>query len=519
MNLRSASLRLGLAVPIALLVAGCGEKSSDEPAGDRRSGPVTQVLPGEPATDSPVAVGVDGDDVLVATVSDRGVLQTHLSVAGAAFVDGTALRTGEKYVGLADPVRLADGSWYLIGSGGMATRAGDEEMLFEPTAFRSDDGLVWDPVTPRGIDGAVDINSAVVFADQIVVTGSERTLGDPSMGGFEARIWTSTDGATYAPATVPDVPVYSGYKDESYVGPLVVAPDGNLLAAGRVGRQAAMWTSSDGAGWTSVDAPAIEDAYSIDALVSAGGSVLATVAGRKRQAISSPDSGETWQGVEALGRSGEDDEWMPLWSTHDAFLTLQRAAGENWSSPAVCYADLAQCSNQPAPQLLLSEEGVDWHAVDASVDADDIDDVFGTEDGRMLLLARTNRNQVVVHSWRAADRLPSAAADPTPKTVDLTALREGSAPEVGVRYAFPLYTHCGISTIMFGETWWARTDDGPGYETGAGDEAPAGWPIPPGGGNVYGYATVGADGTLAYTDGDGAVLATYEPTEEAAFCR
>ena len=126
---------------------------------------------------------------------------------------------------------------------------------------------------------------------------------------------------------------------------------------------------------------------------------------------------------------------------------------------------------------------------------------------------------VTVRAWPAGPPLPEADDPAVPARVDLVTLGEDEEPEVGVRYHLPLYTHCGIDRIQLGDSAWRRTDDGPDYETGAGDEAPEGWPVPEGGGNVYGFATVLADGTLEYSTEEGTVIATYERAGRPLPCR
>ena len=92
----------------------------------------------------------------------------------------------------------------------------------------------------------------------------------------------------------------------------------------------------------------------------------------------------------------------------------------------------------------------------------------------------------------------------------LVTVPEGEDPEVGVRYHAPLYLHCGMGWLHLGDRPWQRTDDGPDVETGAGDPAPEGWPVS--GQTLYGYATLGADGVVSYTDAEGGLIATYERT-------
>lgn len=173
----------------------------------------------------PTLLTTEGDDALVLMLSDDGVLQSRLSVDGAEFEAGEALDSGVPWVQLGGAVRLPDGSWFALGSGGQEV-----------------------------VDGT------------IVAVGDYRTARDTSMGGFQAQAWTSLDGETFTEADLPGVLVYRGYDDESYAGDLVES-DGRLLSSGRVGRRAAMWVSDDaGRTWSAIADPVLGEAYDVPAL-------------------------------------------------------------------------------------------------------------------------------------------------------------------------------------------------------------------------------------------------------------
>lgn len=507
--------RAALVVAPALLVlSACGEQASDPDGAADPGAWRTEHLDLATSVDFPTLMVSDGDDVLVLAVSDEGVVQSQLSAGGAEFEAGAPLDLGEKYAVLGDVVHLDDGSWYALGSGGVVGEGDDESFAFDPLALRSADGLTWERVEVSGFADAVEFNDVQVIGDRIVAAGDYRTEKDPGMGGFEAHVWTSDDGRSFTEVRLPGVPEYRGYDDESYVGD-VVTVDGDLLAAGRVGRHAALWRSDDdGSSWSSVDEPLLDRIYAINSLRAVGTTVMASTTGSGTSAMASTDGGATWSEVEALPVDEEAESWAPLWAAGDRFFTLVGVDDQSWSSPEVCYADLDQCGANPPPRVVASADGTSWTAID--LPDSEIDEVVGTDDGRILVLAA--EGGVVVRTWPAGAELPVADGPATPETVELRMLDEGEEPTVGVTYAAPLYTHCGIDWFWFGETTWKRTDGGPDYETGAGDGVPEGWPVPPNGGSVYGYATVGEDGVLTYTDGEGVVLATYEENPNAPGC-
>lgn len=503
------------AVLLPLLLSACGEQSSDSDpeAAAPSDGWTPERLGGEVSVDFPTLLVTEGDDALVLMLSDDGVLQSHLSVDGGRFTAGEPLDLDEELAALGDVVRLDDGSWLALGSAGVRVVDGDEEHTYEPLAVRSDDGLAWDRVEVSGFTDAVELDDLEVVRGRVVAVGSYRTLGDH--GGFEARVWTSDDGRTFEEVALPDVPVYVGYDDESYAGH-IVAVDGALLAAGRIGDAAALWRSEDrGTTWIREEPAALQGAYAVAGLRAEGSTVVATVSA-DTQAIRSSDAGRTWEPVGSLPANEEADGWAPLWTGADHFFTLTGIDDQSWSEPEVCYADLDQCGQNPGPRVVASVDGVEWTAVDLPGDGE-VDEIAGTDDGRLLVMTGEGGG-VSVRTWPAGADLPEAAEPAVPETVELVTLPEGERPEVGVRYHFPLFTHCGIQQIWFGDRAWRRTDDGPGYETGAGDEAPEGWPVPEGGGTVYGYATLSADGVLEYTAEDGTVLATYEAGGRRLLC-
>jgi hypothetical protein len=499
-------------VLLALLLTACGQQPSEP--GDRRGAWASQRLAGAVGDDQQALMAAAGNDVLVLLVSGEGVVQPHLSVDGAPFVAGEPVATGlRRLVQLSGPVRLADGSWLAVGTGG---------EQFRPVALRSDDGLHWTRARPTGFAHPADVLDIVAVPGGAVVVGGYRTASDPAMGGFQAQAWTTSDGAAYAEAELPGVPVRRGYATESSVSRLAVVDGGDLLAAGRVGRHARAWRSDDGgATWAAADDPLLAQAYDVAGVAADGHRVVAAVSGLDHQTITSTDGGRSWRASDALAADEESDGWAPLWQAGRRVLTVRSSSadGVDWSSPEVCYADLGQCGHQPPARLFagdLSGDGERWRPVDAA-SAGTLDDVVGTADGRLLTVRRHGR-EVVVDTWPAGVPLRDAAAEATPRTVDLVTLGEDARPEVGVRYAAPLPTHCGVSRIWFGGQAWQRTDGGRDYDAGAGAEPIPGWPIPRGGGSVYGFATLGADGVLTYSDADGTVLATYEPATESFGC-
>ena len=494
-------LRLGVVLAVAVLVSACGDL---RPETGGSAGWRTEHLPGRTAVDFPSLLATDGDDALVLTVDDDGTLQSHLSVAGAAFETGEPSATGERWVTLGGAARLPDGSWFALGSGGSERVEGDDEFVYTPMAFRSDDGLAWEPAEVSGFADALDVSALVVTDDgTIVATGAYRTEERPDEGGFEAHVWVSHDGRAFEEVDLPGVTPYHSYDDESGVTDVVAIGD-ELLAAGHLSSGAVVWRSQDGGRtWGRDDDPLLQDAYTVTALAEVDGAIVAGVVGLPVQAIRSVDGGRTWEQVD-LPVAEEAEAWGPGWSGGGRFFTLTGVDDLSWSQPEVCYADPDACGHDPEPTLVASEDGVTWSAVDTG-GLGELDEVAGTADGRVLVMAGGQGDVAVdLHTWPAGVALPEADQPATPPTVELVEVAKGEDPEPGVRYHAPLYTHCGVDWLFFADRSWHRTDDGPDFGTDSG--------------MVYGYATVGADGVLEYSLDDGSIVATYEQQDDPPGC-
>ena len=489
---------------MSLALTACGEATrprAGAPTGNSIGAWDTQRLVAEVGVDQAPLLATAGDDALVLAVSEQGSILSYLSTEGRPFEAGEPLATDLGFVQLGDVVALPDGGWFTLGSGGTVESDGGTEVAFDLVAFRSADGLAWEQVEVTGFAHPVEINDLAVLDDTLVAVGAYKTAADPGMGGFEGRVWTSTDAASFTQIDLGGVRPPHGYRDESYAGHLVVTGD-RLLAAGRIGGSAAVWTSDDGARtWQQVADPALDEVYDISGLAAVGDVVLAGVGDGSVTALRSTDHGSQWAPVSALPVAGDESGWAPVWADQDRFWTLTGIDDTSWSEPEVCYADLDQCGQAPAPRLATSPDGSAWTAVDLP---DDPDEITGTTDGRVLVLA-TDGDGLVVHTLAAGTSPPTAPTPAEPNRVELVTLDEGENPETGVRYHAPMYVHCGMSWFWFGDATWQRTDDGPDVETGAGDSAPESWPLV--GQVLYGYAAL-ADADHLEHSIDDEVIAT-----------
>ena len=362
--------------------------------------------------------------------------------------------------------------------------------------------------------------------DGVVAVGALRDSVTPANGGFRPVVWHSRDGVSWtAVRLLPSGDIEGTVRAVAAVGD-------RLLAVGSAGRVAALWSSSDGGStWARVpgdDLPALGSAEGIEAqgdvVVLSGTVPGAGEDGGGQVLLRSSDGGGTWQPAAQPPPPNRGEGFAyPLSSGGGYFFATGYSFVDAWSNPELCYADIDVCRQDTAITLYASDDGDSWARVDTSGlgggEEREVDDTVGAHDGRVVAL-QVGRESLTTWAWPATAPLPTEAEPGDPAAADLVTLAEGEEPEVGVRYAAPLYVHCGMDWLYLGEQPWQRTDGGPGVETGAGQARPDGWPVAQQA--IFGYATLTGDGTVEYSigpDDDAEVIATYErATEEPPGC-
>ena len=483
--------RSGVLVSVLLLAAACG---SDDDTGTS-GGEATwskQLLAAVPGADQRTAVGVDGDRMVVVTVSDDGSLTGFVADGDGRFEKGKSAPTGVEGLDLGGVTRVG-GRWVAVGSGG---QQGDQ-VAFDLLAYASADGLQWSALDTTGLDGPADVMAVTSIGDSIVAVGALRTGENPAMGPFAPVAWRSDDGVTWSAVELPTGAATGGSARQ------VAAVGDTLLAVGHVGdrpRAGGLWESADrGASWHLTEqagAPAVtgwEQLAVQDDVVVLGGS-----AGDDTVMLRSTDGGGTWQQAEEPPPSPTEHFAPPLSVGGGRFFAVTDTSPEPFSDPKRCYADPTRCHRKQPPMLYVSDdEGDRWTLVDTS-SLDELDHVVGTDDGRVVVLNRVG-DGTRVWTWPGGTPLRHGTEPVEPDTSDIVMLDEDEAPEVGVRYAEPLYTHCGMEWLFLGTTRWRRSDHGEDVSTG---------------GFIYGYATLVSPDEVEYTDRDGKRIATYERTTE-----
>ncbi len=503
-------MRASAAIALAVVaLAGCGD---DGDPGVDTAGPSTTAAPAEagpPAewraeevaiergADTELLTAVDGDRIVMLTASDEGVLQSAVATGDGPFETGPPLDTGHEYLMLRDLVRH-DGAWWAMGSGGtraVPSRPDDWQLSFDLHVVTSTDGLTWTEVETSGLEGPAEVTEVAATDDGLVAVGYDQTANLEQTGleggTFGPLAWRSDDGTTWEP-----VELAGGEGGPS----ALVAVDGELLAVGSGDESTLAWRSEDGGrSWTEasldgLDGVRLQDVLPFgDGLLASGSPSLAA----------SGDGGRSWTAVEAPPLESPEGAGS-LFVAGERVFTLLSDFSDPFADPLACYADIAQCQGDSGAVLYEGDGEGAWSRIDqTALDLGEYDDVHGVlaTDDRLLLWSAGE----TVGTWSTtADATLPTEPEPTTEIADLPMLDEGEEPEVGVRYAAPLYTHCGMDWLYLGEEPWQRTDGGEDVSEG---------------GMIYGYATLGEDGTVTYEDADGEVIATYgPPTREPEMC-
>jgi hypothetical protein len=511
---------------VVLVAAACGAGGDTErrvsaaDEADDDSGWASQVLEVQPGADSPVVLAADGEQITVTTTTEDGSVLGFATDEEGRFLAGTPLETGVGYLTLGGVARLGDG-WFALGSGGRPE--GGDELRFEIRVFRSPDGRSWSAVEATGLEVQGDVSGLVATDDGLVGVGSLRPDRRPALGPFRPVAWHSRDGEHWT--TVP-LPVDNG--QEGWLAGAAAVGD-EVLAVGAAGDRGALWSSSDGGvTWSREERAGIRETGGLvsiaaqgDTLVVSGsapyrGEEAEASAEAERVVVRSTDGGQTWSPTSRPPPSVglEADYGSTVTGAGGQFFTVTSSSITGFDDPERCYADLDLCLQDSAEVLYASADGDVWQRIDTSGigegEAGEVWTVGGPPEGPLVALTGT-RQGIATWSWPADQPLPTEA-EPTEPTTDVVVLGESDPIEPGATYGVPLYIHCGMDWLFVGGEAWQRTDGGPDIETGAGDAIDPGWPVAQQ--TIFGFATLGEDGVIEYSIGDGEVIATYERTGE-----
>ena len=505
-----------LIVVLALVAAGCGDDAT--PPEDVSGGPPAeweeQAVPLERGPDTGLLTAVDGDTIVMLTVSDAGVVRSTTARGDAPFEPGPPLETGAEFLRLGGLARFHD-AWWALGSGGtrpVPSRPDDWETTFDLHLVTSSDGLTWTEVEATGLEGPAEVSALVATDEGLVAVGHDQAGnldGGSEEDGFGPRAWRSADGLTWAQVEVPG--------DADDFGPsALVATDDGLLALGSGDQAGVAWRSADdGASWETTELDGLGAGVRLTEVVPFGDALLASGSGPGDDVdvegvpmfARSTDGGRSWAPVDGPPAVSFEGFGSPLFPAGDRAFTLITSSSNPDNDPTACYADIEQCRRGNTTALYAGDGGGTWERIDltglALAEHEELHGVLATDD-RMVLWS-SGPDEIVTWTTAVDATLPTEA-EPVTATTDVPLLAEDEEPVVGVAYAEPFNTHCGIEWLYFADEPWQRTDDGPEPDNADGE-------------TIFGFATLLADGTVEYSTGDGEVIATYgPPTEEPPSC-
>lgn len=522
MRVRRTKVRLGRAsvtvAALLTLLAACGTSEvvcgPNENCAAPPGSPTTQRLSGEQGADRELQVASAPGEMVVVGVTEEDALWSWAGDAADGLEQGTPLATGVEYFTPGGTARRGD-RWLVVGTGGTEVVDGNDELLFEPHAYRSEDGLTWEGLEVTGVSGPSEIHELVAGEEAFIAVGNRRSAEDPSGGGFSARAWRTDEGQVWDEIELPA-------GDGDSVASDVVAVRERLIAVGSDGDGPAMWWSIDGGEeWERIDDRLPEGLTQLVSIAAIGEVVVvsANVASPESdeadgtvELLRSDDAGESWRPVSDPPPFEGSEGWVPLHDGDGRFLLTTSSFLEGWQQPEACYADIERCRMDSVESLYTSTDGDEWSLVDPSwLGEGEAGEVVAITSGGEVA-AVTWDDGFVLTTVPIEDPLPTAD-EPTVPSAEVTVLEDGDEPEVGVRYAAPLHIHCGMDWLYLGgEPWQQR--DGPDTETGAGDPVDPDWPVAQQ--TIFGFATLTEDGIVEYSigpDDEAEVIATYERTD------
>jgi hypothetical protein len=506
----SRNVRLRLWFVAAVLVAlatACSDSESGVDAGGPTEGPAetsdgdwTSYTLGTFAADREILGAAIGDGVAVLTVEEPGEVRGYVFEPDGT-VEIAAVEAGRSEFRMVTAV--------TDGPNGLVATGNDLHPDFENFVLTSPDGLSWTKPATSGLEVPMDVFDLVATEESYIAVGTLRTAEDPSQGGFVPAILTSPDGTSWSPAETPS-------SEEGSIRS-VVAVGSTMYAAGEVGGVPVVWSSTDGGeSWVAADgAPAATE------IVASGETLLAVHSGGEELAAlnlhRSDDGGQSWQELDASFADGFG--FTSFFGDQDGFaMQTSEVYRDAFSSPELCYADIDLCgprSSVDDEALLVSSDGVDWRhlALDTLDGLFRPSSVLRNQSGDTVVLGTTEDGEWGAWTWDASQgEVPTATPSNDVPVYDGPPIVEyGADLEEGVRYALPLYIHCGMDHLgEFNGAQWklveAPAGDQP--ETGAGDAVPADWPVV--GQSILGYLTVVSEDRIEYSLEDGEVIGVYE---------
>ncbi len=431
---------------------------------------------------------------------ERGAV-VRLSADGAVWQETATLRgpDGEKQVAVTDLVVSGD-EYLVVGETWTNTATGSES--FRDALWRSRDGMSWTVIDLGVIDDDAKGTAAIPTPLGLVLAG---TIYDEATGAASPKLWIETADALWSDLTA-DV---SAFDVAGWMTGAAIDTDG-LIAWGTTSDGVALvWRTPDLQTWTRATLPDTTNGHVVAVTAFRGGYVAV---GQSQTWVS--DDAVEWT-IAATANDFATDAVSPGQATfrrlyvQDGYLVAVAGVGYH-TGAAWCYLDPADCRQFPQT-VLTSGDAREWRRLPLPGELDqpehpiEVDAVLA--DGRLTVLHTVGGDAVMSTLTEVGNvqRLDTAEAP----DLLFTVAEPGDEIDIGIKYGYPIYTHCGFPTIgPLNGTNWAATE-----HIEATGEAVAGWGL-----TVYGFIELTAEDQLDYIVGD-QVIARYRPDPQArAFC-
>lgn len=501
--MQSRTVVTGFLVLFALLGIACGDV--DKPT-DISSRPVDEQALHFRPDDADAFLLSSGENVVVVTAGVEGDLKTWHADKAGHFEPVQAGKSGDVQASLLWATATKSGFMAFGRSRGTGS----------PVIWRSGTGRDWEQVAPEGLEGMAQLGGVTGVPGHFYAVGSPVTDDQTGLGSNAPidSMWESADGMSWKPLQL-NQPNVSFRK--------VITSGDTLVAIGTVDNSQGIWRSKDnGQVWQRVPFAISEGIMLVDlavrgdTVVAVGLEDTADISGTA--VLVSTDSAKTWTRVTLDKRLSAS--MGEIWSVHtrpDGFWIPGMVDPGGPFDSNRCYDHIDSCANPPAerPVVLSSSDGQEWDVLDASGWGSSIrlesTKLIMLPSGEALLLGADTTGLVV---WRIAKNpdLPPGTTLPSsvPSTNEPMA---GEVLDLGVRYRYPLYIHCGLDFIKsFNGTRWSMSD-GEDISTGSSGTIPDRLPIA--GQTLYGYVTLVAPDRIEYSLKSGEVLAGYTPAPPA----
>jgi hypothetical protein len=438
------------------------------------------------------------DQIVSVGPREDGGLQSWVSTEGGPFEAQVPLERELKGLNVTEAV---------VGHGQVLVFGDDDG--YEPSVFSSTDGRTWRELGGIGLDGPAGVGAATATDEGFVAVGTRRIGPDPDVPPTEAVAWRSVDGEAWTSLVLPGPEGHGLAAD-------VVSVGDTVLVSGSAGRNS-LWRSLDGgATWeiSTVEVDGFDGLFVIGWLAAIGDVVVGvgtSIDNSEPLIVRSGDSGRTWKRVPLDPAMTAGLELWGIDSGFSGFFVRAERFLDAFQDAEYCYADIEACREWSAPRLLHGTTGEEWSQIDlpAGPPVGFLGPVVSASHATVVFGSVANEDGGGVWFWPTDDGpLPTVRPEPPPATDEPTAAYGGTI-ELGVRYRYPLGTHCGIEWlgVFNGLTWHLRGPD-PLAVLG---QAPAHWPTARQA--LFGYVTLVAD-TIEYSLPSGEVIATYEPTPQ-----